>query len=106
MMIWDLHCHLGAVDGATPHARMAELMRMADRVGVERVVIFTGEILTLVPEPSTWLLAGVGSGTLFLRGISAQAAPALKASSSFPPIQRAKWNHSRADLAGFDRPIL
>lgn len=51
MMIWDLHCHLGAVDGATPHERMAALMRMADRVGVERVVIFMGWPHQVDPTP-------------------------------------------------------
>ena len=39
-MIWDLHCHLNEVPGRTPEERMAELIRFADRMGIEKVVVF------------------------------------------------------------------
>lgn len=42
MTIWDVHCHLSGVDGATVHERMAQLMAYADRMGVERMCFFMG----------------------------------------------------------------
>ncbi len=50
-MIWDLHCHLGALPGRTPHERMAELMAYADRLGIERVVVFMGWPHAVDPDP-------------------------------------------------------
>jgi uncharacterized protein len=41
-LIWDLHCHLSGIDGDTPDLRMANLIRFADRMGIERVVVFMG----------------------------------------------------------------
>lgn len=41
-MIWDLHCHLNGVEGRTPTERMARLIEYADRMGIERLVIFMG----------------------------------------------------------------
>lgn len=41
-MIWDLHCHLSGVPGRTPEERMAELLRYADRVGIERLCVYMG----------------------------------------------------------------
>jgi predicted TIM-barrel fold metal-dependent hydrolase len=41
-MIWDVHTHLHGVDGRTPDERMARLIRFADRMGVERVVVSMG----------------------------------------------------------------
>ncbi|MBL8848760.1 MAG: amidohydrolase family protein [Planctomycetaceae bacterium] len=41
-MLWDLHCHLSGIDGDTPDLRMANLIRFADRMGIERVVVFMG----------------------------------------------------------------
>lgn len=41
-MIWDLHCHLSGIDGDTPDLKMANLIRFADRMGIERVVVFMG----------------------------------------------------------------
>jgi len=40
--IWDEHCHLGSVRGATPQERMAELVRHADRLGIERMMVSQG----------------------------------------------------------------
>lgn len=41
-MIWDLHCHLSGVDGATPGRRISQVMEIADQVGIERLVFFMG----------------------------------------------------------------
>ena len=35
--IWDLHCHLSGVPGLTPEERLGQLLRYADRVGIEPV---------------------------------------------------------------------
>ncbi|MCE5308156.1 MAG: amidohydrolase family protein [Acidobacteriales bacterium] len=40
--IWDVHCHLAGVDGDTPEKRASELLRIADRMGIERLVVFMG----------------------------------------------------------------
>ncbi|MEO8497046.1 MAG: amidohydrolase family protein [Planctomycetota bacterium] len=50
-MIWDLHCHLSGVRGVTPEQRMSELLRYADRVGVERLVVFMGMNWSQDPTP-------------------------------------------------------
>ena len=42
MRIWDVHCHLANVEGRTPDERMAKLIAYADRVGIERLIVFMG----------------------------------------------------------------
>ena len=49
--IWDLHCHLTAGAGRTPAERMAELMRYAERLGIERVCVYMGWPHTQHPSP-------------------------------------------------------
>lgn len=49
-MIWDLHCHLSGVEG-TVEQRMTALLRYADRMGVERLVIYMGFPWSLDPSP-------------------------------------------------------
>ena len=41
--IWDLHTHFAGLPGATPEAKMARLMAYADRLGIERLVVFMGD---------------------------------------------------------------
>ncbi|MSR31791.1 MAG: amidohydrolase [Gemmataceae bacterium] len=41
-MIWDVHCHLSSADGRTPGEKMLFLLRHADRVGIEKLVVFMG----------------------------------------------------------------
>ncbi len=50
MRIWDLHCHLSGLEGRTPEEKMASLIAFADRMGIERVVVFMG--LRFVTDPS------------------------------------------------------
>ena len=51
MMIWDLHCHItGGLGGRTPDESMARLMGLADRMGIERLVIYMGD--KAVADPS------------------------------------------------------
>jgi hypothetical protein len=50
-MIWDLHCHLSGVDGRTPNERMAQLIAYADRMGVERLIVFMGQQFATDPTP-------------------------------------------------------
>src|SRR5207248_1930436 len=50
-MIWDAHCHLVGVPGRTPEERMASLIRLADRMGIERICVFMG--MSFVRDPST-----------------------------------------------------
>lgn len=50
-MIWDLHCHLANVPGQTPHERMASLVRIADRLEIERLVVFMGFPWSIDPSP-------------------------------------------------------
>jgi predicted TIM-barrel fold metal-dependent hydrolase len=40
--VWDLHCHLSGVEGRTPSERMAQLIAFADRMGIERILVFMG----------------------------------------------------------------
>jgi uncharacterized protein len=41
-MIWDVHAHLGGVEGRTPDERMPALVRFMDRMGVARVCLMMG----------------------------------------------------------------
>lgn len=41
-MIWDLHCHFSGFGGRTPEEGMAEVIRLGDRMGIERFCIYLG----------------------------------------------------------------
>jgi predicted TIM-barrel fold metal-dependent hydrolase len=49
-MIWDVHFHLNGVDGRTPEEKMAALMKFAERMGVERVMLHMG--YPFLPDPT------------------------------------------------------
>ena len=40
--IWDMHTHLDGVEGDTPEARMAVMVRHMDRLGIERIILSQG----------------------------------------------------------------
>jgi hypothetical protein len=50
-MIWDLHCHLSGVEGRTPHERMARLIDVADRMGLDKLIVFMGRTFFTNPTP-------------------------------------------------------
>ncbi|MBI5775157.1 MAG: amidohydrolase family protein [Verrucomicrobia bacterium] len=50
-MIWDLHCHLSGVDGKTPEKRMAQLITIAGRMGIERLCVYMGMPWARDPSP-------------------------------------------------------
>lgn len=52
MPIWDLHCHLSGVPGDTPEERLGRLLRIADRLGVERLCVFMGMDWSYDPDPA------------------------------------------------------
>jgi predicted TIM-barrel fold metal-dependent hydrolase len=49
-MIWDLHCHLAGFDGRTPDEKMAAMIRLADRMEIERVCVYMG--YPMLEDPS------------------------------------------------------
>ena len=49
--IWDAHSHLHSVPGDTPEARMDVLIRCADRLGIERLILSQGYSADLHPTP-------------------------------------------------------
>ena len=51
LRIWDIHSHLHRVPGDTPEERMEFLIRCADRVGVERLILSQGYSADLHPTP-------------------------------------------------------
>jgi hypothetical protein len=51
LRIWDLHSHLNGFEGATPSAKAAEMIRFADRMGVERMCIYMGYPFSYDPSP-------------------------------------------------------
>jgi predicted TIM-barrel fold metal-dependent hydrolase len=51
MRIWDAHTHLHAVPGNTPEERMELLIRFADRLGVERLLLSQGYSADRHPTP-------------------------------------------------------
>jgi hypothetical protein len=40
--IWDLHCHLNADSDPTPAARMDRMVEYADRMGIDRLLVYLG----------------------------------------------------------------
>jgi predicted TIM-barrel fold metal-dependent hydrolase len=51
-MIWDVHCHLNGIDGRTPEEKMAQLLRFADRMSVDRLVLHMGYPIVADPSPA------------------------------------------------------
>lgn len=51
MKVWDLHCHLVGIEGRTVHEQMANLVATADRVGIERLVVFLSSLASRDPSP-------------------------------------------------------
>jgi hypothetical protein len=49
--IWDPHCHILQADGRTPGERLAYLLKYADRMGIERIVIHMGYPIHVNPTP-------------------------------------------------------
>jgi len=49
--IWDEHSHLASVPGETPEERMEALIRWADRLGIERLLLSQGYSSQLHPTP-------------------------------------------------------
>lgn len=49
--VWDLHCHLSGFEGSTPGEKMSEMIRLADRMGVDRLCVFMGYPLEYDPKP-------------------------------------------------------
>lgn len=47
---WDAHCHLASIVGRTPTERMANLVRYANRMNIERVCVSMG--MTFVQNPT------------------------------------------------------
>jgi len=52
-MIWDLHVHLSGVDGATPQERLAQMIAIADRMGIDRLCVYLGMTFSTDPSPET-----------------------------------------------------
>jgi hypothetical protein len=59
--IWDVHCHPNA-PGATPTERMGNVLKYADRMGIERLCIFMGRPWDAHPSPE--LLASTNDDIL------------------------------------------
>jgi predicted TIM-barrel fold metal-dependent hydrolase len=51
MKIWDLHCHLSGVPGDPPEERLARLVEIADRMGIERLCVYMGMQWSKDPTP-------------------------------------------------------
>jgi uncharacterized protein len=49
--IWDVHCHLQGFEGQTPEDKMAEMIRLADRMGIARMCVFMGYPFEIDPSP-------------------------------------------------------
>lgn len=51
MDVWDLHCHLAGLPGATPEARLERLLSYADRLGITRMCVHMGMEWSNDPPP-------------------------------------------------------
>ena len=50
-IIWDTHCHLSG-EGRTPEDKVANLLRYADRLGIDRMMIHMGYPIVVDPPPA------------------------------------------------------
>jgi predicted TIM-barrel fold metal-dependent hydrolase len=50
-VIWDLHCHIGQFAGRTPDEKMADMIRFADRMGIDRLCVYMGMTSIIDPTP-------------------------------------------------------
>jgi predicted TIM-barrel fold metal-dependent hydrolase len=50
-MIWDLHCHLTSPGARTPDEAMSRLIALADRLGIDRLVVYMGMRTIVDPSP-------------------------------------------------------
>lgn len=50
-VIWDLHCHMSGVPGRTPVERVGQILRYADRMGIERLCVYMGMTWAQNPTP-------------------------------------------------------
>ena len=53
-MIWDLHCHFSGVSGTTVEERTSQILKFADRMGVQRLVFFMGWPWSRNPTPEVF----------------------------------------------------
>ncbi len=53
LRIWDGHCHLEGFEGATPGERMQNMLRYADRMGIERMCVFLGMQFEFYASPES-----------------------------------------------------
>src|SRR5262245_18673065 len=49
-IIWDTHCHLSG-EGRTPEEKLANLIRYADRLGIDRLMVHMGYPIVVDPPP-------------------------------------------------------
>ncbi|MEN6532497.1 MAG: amidohydrolase family protein [Bryobacteraceae bacterium] len=49
--IWDGHCHMFNFDGETPEEKMDSMLRLADRMGIERLCVYLGYPANFYPTP-------------------------------------------------------
>jgi predicted TIM-barrel fold metal-dependent hydrolase len=49
--VWDLHCHLLGTPGRTPEEKMAHLLEVADRHGIEKLCLFFSLSFKATPSP-------------------------------------------------------
>jgi predicted TIM-barrel fold metal-dependent hydrolase len=49
-IIWDTHCHLTG-EGRTPEEKLAKLIRYADRLGIDRLMVHMGYPIVVNPPP-------------------------------------------------------
>jgi predicted TIM-barrel fold metal-dependent hydrolase len=92
--IWDVHCHLTNVPGASPEDRMKEIVRFLDRMGIERVMLSLGYPLEYDPSPEQ---------------LRAENDQVLRAIKSAPDRAYAfvylNPNHLKASIEEFDRCV-
>src|SRR5207244_7415349 len=49
-IIWDTHCHLSG-EGRSPEEKLGNLIRYADRLGVDRLMVHMGYPIVVDPPP-------------------------------------------------------
>lgn len=117
--VWDLHCHLLGVPGRTPEEKMARLLEVADRHGIEKLCLFFSLSFKTTPSPdelradNDYVLQAMSHwsdrvfGFCYVSGqhVDAGLAEIERCVAKGPMVGLKLWVAERADQKGVDELV-
>ncbi|MHB8863288.1 MAG: amidohydrolase family protein [Pirellulaceae bacterium] len=110
-LIWDAHGHLGP-PGDTPSQQIANVLKIADRMGIERVIVFMGHPWSFNPSPQELrrqndqvLQAVAHAGGRAFGFVYLNPNPHPDSNSNTNPDPNAAGKHTQANLDELNRCV-